>query len=273
MVKLNKIYTRTGDGGDTGLATGERVLKDDARVAAYGDVDETNACLGLARLHAGQDGWLDAALGRIQNELFDLGADLATPERDAPLGFEPLRVTADQVARLEQEIDQMNEAMAPLNSFVLPAARPSRRPCTWLAPSPAAPSAPPLRCPAPRGKGQPRRHRLSEPLVRPPVRGLSPRQRERRAGRPLGPRARRAASGEPALPAPEWAARDLRDVDRVAQTFSSGSHQPPLRSQSCFGLITASWYQADPEESSRNSPRNPYFSRAKVAFMLLAMRR
>jgi cob(I)alamin adenosyltransferase len=120
MVKLNKIYTRTGDAGDTGLATGERVQKDDLRVASYGDVDETNACLGLARLHSGGDSWLDAALGRIQNELFDLGADLATPERDEPLGFEPLRVTADQVARLESEIDSMNEAMQPLNSFVLP---------------------------------------------------------------------------------------------------------------------------------------------------------
>jgi cob(I)alamin adenosyltransferase len=120
MVKLNKIYTRTGDAGDTGLATGERVQKDDLRVSAYGEVDETNACLGLARLHAGGDPWLDAALGRIQNELFDLGADLATPERDEPLGFEPLRVTADQVARLEAEIDTMNEAMQPLNSFVLP---------------------------------------------------------------------------------------------------------------------------------------------------------
>lgn len=120
MVKLNRIYTRTGDGGDTGLATGERVLKDDVRVQAYGEVDETNACLGLARLHAGSDAWLDAALSRIQNELFDLGADLATPERDEPLGFEPLRVTAGQVERLEREIDSMNEAMAPLNSFVLP---------------------------------------------------------------------------------------------------------------------------------------------------------
>jgi cob(I)alamin adenosyltransferase len=120
VVKLNRIYTRTGDAGDTGLATGERVLKDDPRVAAYGEVDETNACLGLARLHAGADAWLDAALGRIQNELFDLGADLATPERDEPLGYEPLRVTPDQVARLEREIDAMNESMAPLNSFVLP---------------------------------------------------------------------------------------------------------------------------------------------------------
>lgn len=124
MVKLNRIYTRTGDSGDTGLATGERVLKDDARVAAYGEVDETNACLGLARLHATGDAWLDAALGRIQNELFDLGADLATPEREEPLGFEPLRVTADQVARLEREIDAMNGTMAPLNSFVLPGGSP-----------------------------------------------------------------------------------------------------------------------------------------------------
>ena len=124
MVKLNKIYTRTGDAGDTGLATGERVLKDDPRVAAYGEVDETNACLGLARLHSAEDAWLDAALGRIQNEMFDLGADLATPEREEPLGYEPLRVTPDQVARLEREMDAMNEAITPLNSFVLPGGSP-----------------------------------------------------------------------------------------------------------------------------------------------------
>jgi cob(I)alamin adenosyltransferase len=120
VVKLNKIYTRTGDAGDTGLATGERVLKDDRRVAAYGEVDELNACMGLARLHTGGDPWLDAALGRIQNELFDLGADLATPERETPLPYEPLRVTPEQVGRLEREIDLMNGDMAPLNSFVLP---------------------------------------------------------------------------------------------------------------------------------------------------------
>lgn len=124
MVKLNRIYTRTGDAGDTGLATGGRVRKDDARVAAYGEVDEANACLGLARLHSAGDGWLHAALGRIQNELFDLGADLATPETDAPQGYPALRVTPDQVARLEREIDLMNETMAPLNSFVLPGGSP-----------------------------------------------------------------------------------------------------------------------------------------------------
>lgn len=125
MVTLNRIYTRTGDRGTTRLATGEPVAKTDARVEAYGSVDETNACLGLARLHTGADGWLDAALGRIQNELFDLGADLATPDRGKDLGWEPLRIVADQVARLEREIDEMNAAMAPLDSFILPGGTPA----------------------------------------------------------------------------------------------------------------------------------------------------
>ena len=120
MVRLNRIYTRTGDDGSTRLATGEPVSKADARVEAYGEVDETNACLGLVRLHTQGDPELDAMLGRIQNELFDLGADLATPERDKPLGWEPLRVTAEQVARLEREIDLMNAALEPLTSFILP---------------------------------------------------------------------------------------------------------------------------------------------------------
>ena len=120
MVTLNRIYTRTGDKGSTRLATGEPVSKADARVEAYGEVDETNACLGLVRLHTQGDPELDAMLGRIQNELFDLGADLATPERDKPLGWEPLRVTAEQVARLEREIDLMNAALEPLTSFILP---------------------------------------------------------------------------------------------------------------------------------------------------------
>ena len=120
MVILNRIYTRTGDDGSTRLATGEPVSKADARVEAYGEVDETNACLGLVRLHTQGDPELDAMLGRIQNELFDLGADLATPERDKPLGWEPLRVTAEQVARLEREIYLMNAALEPLTSFILP---------------------------------------------------------------------------------------------------------------------------------------------------------
>ena len=122
MVVLNKIYTRTGDAGDTGLATGERVKKFDARVSAYGDVDETNACLGLVRQHTTGDATLDAMLARIQNELFDLGADLATPDRPGrDLGWEPLRITAGQVERLERDIDALNEELSPLTSFVLPA--------------------------------------------------------------------------------------------------------------------------------------------------------
>jgi cob(I)alamin adenosyltransferase len=120
MVVLNKIYTRTGDDGTTGLATGERVNKWNLRVESYGAVDETNAALGVARLHAGADSELDAMLGRIQNDLFDLGADLATPEREKPLGWTPLRIVEAQVTRLETEIDLMNAAIPPLNSFILP---------------------------------------------------------------------------------------------------------------------------------------------------------
>ncbi len=120
MVVLNKIYTRTGDDGTTGLATGERVEKWNLRVESYGAIDETNSALGVARLHAGSDAGLDAMLGRIQNDLFDLGADLATPERDKPLGWEPLRIVEAQVTRLEAEIDQMNAAIPPLESFILP---------------------------------------------------------------------------------------------------------------------------------------------------------
>ena len=124
MVKLNKIYTRTGDKGTTGLATGERVEKWNLRVEAYGAVDETNSALGVARLHASSDAELDAMLGRIQNDLFDLGADLATPERDKPLGWEALRIVEAQVTRLEHEIDQMNAAIPPLESFILPGGSP-----------------------------------------------------------------------------------------------------------------------------------------------------
>ena len=120
MVKLNRIYTRTGDDGDTGLATGERVAKHDARVEAYGAVDEVNAALGVARLACTDDPELDAVLARIQNDLFDLGADLATPERGGPLGWEPLRIVPAQVARLETEIDALNAPIPPLDSFVLP---------------------------------------------------------------------------------------------------------------------------------------------------------
>ena len=121
MVTLNRIYTRTGDGGDTRLVTGQTVRKTHARVEAYGAVDEANACIGLARLHTGADAVLDPILVRIQNELFDLGADLATPQSDRDLGFEPLRILPGQVDRLEREIDLLNAGLEPLTSFVLPA--------------------------------------------------------------------------------------------------------------------------------------------------------
>jgi cob(I)alamin adenosyltransferase len=125
MVTLNRIYTRTGDAGQTRLASGEPVMKFDPRVEAYGGVDETNACVGLARLHTAADPLLDAMLARIQNDLFDLGADLATPmqEEDAPAAA--LRILDVQVDRLEQEIDQLNDALSPLTSFILPGGSPA----------------------------------------------------------------------------------------------------------------------------------------------------
>ena len=126
MVVLNRIYTKTGDKGDTGLATGERVSKTAVRVCAYGEVDETNACIGLVRLHTAGDAALDPRLARIQNELFDLGADLATPDRPGkPLAWEALRVTDGQVERLEADIDALNADIPPLTSFVLPAGSPA----------------------------------------------------------------------------------------------------------------------------------------------------
>lgn len=128
MVRLNKIYTRTGDDGSTGLSTGERRVKDDLRVAAFGTVDEANAAIGLARLHTAADprlAMLDAILARVQNDLFDLGADLCTPESEEPPAWEPLRIADSQVSRLEAEIDRLNEDLAPLRSFVLPGGTPA----------------------------------------------------------------------------------------------------------------------------------------------------
>ena len=125
MVRLDKIVTKAGDGGTTRLATGEEVSKADLRVEAYGAVDETNSALGLARLHTGADSALDAILGRVQNDLFDLGADLATPERGAPLKFEALRITDAQVDRLEAEVEAMNADLAALTSFILPGGSPA----------------------------------------------------------------------------------------------------------------------------------------------------
>jgi cob(I)alamin adenosyltransferase len=124
MVVLNRIYTRTGDEGETALGNGARVAKHSTRVTAYGTVDEVNATLGLARLHSG--GEMDAALARIQNDLFDLGADLCTPdiENDATAPYPRLRIVASQVSRLEGEIDGMNGKLQPLRSFILPGGSP-----------------------------------------------------------------------------------------------------------------------------------------------------
>lgn len=125
MVTLNRIYTRTGDAGKTRLATGQPVSKTDLRVEAYGAVDETNACIGLARIHLSAGAELDAMLGRIQNELFDLGADLAMPAKAEEEEGSKLRILDSQVARLEAEIDSLNDRLPALQSFILPGGTPA----------------------------------------------------------------------------------------------------------------------------------------------------
>ena len=127
MVTLNRIYTRTGDGGETALGSGERVSKAHLRIQAYGTVDETNAVVGLARLHTSQSDLqkLDTMLARIQNELFDLGADLCVPDTGQKLDYEPLRILPKQYERLEAEIDELNGELSPLRSFVLPGGHPA----------------------------------------------------------------------------------------------------------------------------------------------------
>ncbi|TDQ61570.1 cob(I)alamin adenosyltransferase [Maritalea mobilis] len=120
MVKLNKIYTKTGDDGTTGLVVGPRRPKFDLRVAAYGTVDEANSTLGLVRLHTADHKEMDQVILRVQNDLFDLGSDLATPDTGEDLGFEPLRIIASQVTWLEETIDQFNAHLEPIKSFTLP---------------------------------------------------------------------------------------------------------------------------------------------------------
>jgi cob(I)alamin adenosyltransferase len=127
MVTLNRIYTRTGDAGETALGSGLRLSKAHLRIQAYGTVDETNATLGVVRLHTADEalGLLDTMLARIQNELFDLGADLCVPDTDEKLTHEPLRILPSQCDRLEKEIDRLNDELAPLRSFVLPGGHPA----------------------------------------------------------------------------------------------------------------------------------------------------
>lgn len=120
MVKLNKIYTRTGDNGTTALVSGPRRVKHDLRIEAYGTIDEANSVIGMARLHTTGIEPLDGMLERIQNDLFDLGADLATPDTGEKPQWEPLRIIASQVFRVEEDIDSLNAGLEPLTSFVLP---------------------------------------------------------------------------------------------------------------------------------------------------------
>ena len=121
MVVLNKIYTKTGDDGTTALGTGERRPKYDLRIETYGTVDETNAAIGMARVVLDPEfAELDVMLARIQNDLFDLGAELATPDDGTPKDYEPLRIIASQAERIEQDIDRLNKELKPLRSFVLP---------------------------------------------------------------------------------------------------------------------------------------------------------
>lgn len=124
MVRLTRIYTRGGDNGQTSLGDGSRVPKQSLRVEAFGTVDEVNAAIGLARLYTAGDAEADAMLARIQNDLFDLGADLCTPQ-DSRRAAGALRIVAAQVTRLEQEIDVVNHALAPLDSFILPGGTPA----------------------------------------------------------------------------------------------------------------------------------------------------
>jgi cob(I)alamin adenosyltransferase len=127
MVVLNRIYTRTGDAGQTALGSGERVSKAHWRIQAYGTVDETNATLGVVRLHTQSPEMqkLDQMLARIQNELFDLGADLCVPDTGKDVGYEPLRILPKQYERIEAEIDELNAELSPLRSFVLPGGHPA----------------------------------------------------------------------------------------------------------------------------------------------------
>ena len=126
MVVLNRIYTRTGDDGTTALGSGERRKKSDVRISAYGTIDETNAAIGMARLTAAAEyPELDAMLGRIQNDLFDLGADLATPPSEDEVEGRALRIVATQVDRIERDIDALNAELSPLRSFVLPGGTPT----------------------------------------------------------------------------------------------------------------------------------------------------
>ena len=184
MVRLTRIYTRGGDKGETSLGDGSRAPKHALRVAAYGTVDEANAAIGIARLHV--DTEADAMLGHIQNDLFDLGADLCTPE-DGRRRAGALRISGTQVARLEHEIDAMNAALRPLELVHSAGRQCRRRASSSGAHCDPAGRAPRQRTGASRA-GQSRGTKIPEPPLRPSLRSRSPGQRQRRPRRTLGPR-------------------------------------------------------------------------------------
>ena len=195
MVTLTRIYTRGGDAGQTSLGRGERVAKHDPRVEAYGTTDEANSVIGLARsaiartlLGGERFAEADAMLGRIQNDLFDLGADLCTPEGKSKRGEQALRIVASQVERLEREIDAMNAELQPLNSFILPGGSEA---AAWLhlARTVARRAERRMTRAGRRAADQPRGDQVHQPAVRPSVRARPPAQRQRRRRRPLGARA------------------------------------------------------------------------------------
>ncbi len=220
MVRLTKIYTRGGDRGQTSLGDGARVAKHDLRVAAYGTVDEANAAIGLARLHA--DGEADAMLARVQNDLFDLGADLCRPGDD-PKDGASLRIQPSQVARLEQEIDRLNATLAPLE-FVRPARRQR-----GIGPSPSgAHDRAPGGAADHRARGGPsgehQRAAVSEPAVGPPVRARPPPERWRCQRCAL-------AAGRPSLRSPVI---ELTKNDRSRRSLCNAKNitQPPAKTGS-----------------------------------------
>ena len=178
MVRLTRIYTKGGDKGTTSLGTGKRVPKHDQRVAAFGTVDEANAAIGMVRLHTTGDE--DAMLARIQNDLFDLGADLCAPEGEGTK--DRLRIIDAQVERLEHEIDRMNEELAPLNSFVLPGGSAAAA-HLHLARTIARRAERDMTCLAETRAGEPGGDPLHQPALRPPVRAGALPERQRRQGR------------------------------------------------------------------------------------------
>ena len=219
-VVLSRIYTRTGDDGSTALADGSRTAKTDSRLAAYADVEEANCAIGMAITFGNLSADIARLLARVQNELFDVGADLANPVTDAPPPYPPLRIDEAYITRLENECDSYNEELPTLRSFLLPGGSRERRCCTWRERSRAGPNAARGPRPASRRLGEPAACPLPEPAVRPVVHPRPPGQRgPRRRSVEAG---RRTRLGRPA-PAEPTAAAEAGEPSR--QPRKPGSRQ------------------------------------------------